>query len=199
MKYIVLVFVTLALSGCITTKVPSKSEYRINTNVVTPKSDAKNCKDVSMKIAQAFSPSALMSNSMMYAQGNFKQYKYSQALWAQTPNSIVSAKFLKLIRESKLFKSVQTSKSRSNNDLLLEINIEDFMQYFDEKSTLSYANISLSLTIIDMKSNKVMASKLFTSKVATKTLNAQGGVDALSSALNNILQDTNIWMNGVCT
>ncbi|MFT5661489.1 MAG: cholesterol transport system auxiliary component [Sulfurimonas sp.] len=198
MRYICISFFVLLFSGCVTTKVPSKSEYRINTTVITTKNDAQNCKEKSIKVAQAFSSSSLMSNSMTYALGNSKQYVYSQSLWAQTPNSVITSKFLKLIRGTELFKSVQISKSRSNNDFLLEINIEDFMQYFDEKSTSSYANVSLSLTVIEITSNKVIATKTFTSKVEIDTLNAEGGVDGLSESLNNILANTNIWLNGVC-
>jgi cholesterol transport system auxiliary component len=197
-RYICISFFVLLFSGCVTTKVPSKSEYRINTTVITTKNDAQNCKEKSIKVAQAFSSSSLMSNSMTYALGNSKQYVYSQSLWAQTPNSVITSKFLKLIRGTELFKSVQISKSRSNNDFLLEINIEDFMQYFDEKSTSSYANVSLSLTVIEITSNKVIATKTFTSKVEIDTLNAEGGVDGLSESLNNILANTNIWLNGVC-
>lgn len=196
--YILIVFFTLIFSGCITTKVPPKSEYRINTSMLAEKSDAQKCKDKSIKIAQAFSTSTLMSNQMMYAIGDSKQSVYSQSLWAQTPNSVISAKFVKLIRETELFKNVQISKSRSSNDFLLEINIEDFMQYFNEESTSSYASISLSVTAIDMKSNSVIATNTFTSKVAIDTLDAEGGVEGLSKSLNNILHDTDIWMNGVC-
>lgn len=197
-RYILIVLFTFIFSGCITTKVPSKAEYRINTNIVGIKSDAANCRDKSMKVAKAFSSSALMSNSMMYAIGDSKQYMYSQSLWALTPNTVITSKFLKLIRDTKLFKSVQISKSRSNNEYLLEINIEDFMQYFDEKSTSSYTNVSLSLTVIEIKSNKAIATKVFTSKVDIDTLNAEGGVNGLSKSLNNILRDTNTWLNGVC-
>ena len=197
-KYILIAFFTLTFSGCIATKIPPKSEYRINTSTVGTKGEAQNCKDKSIKIAQAFSSSALMSNHMIYALGDSKQYMYSQSLWAHTPNSVVSSKFLKLIRETELFKSVQVSKSRSSNDFLLEINIEDFMQHFNENSTSSYAKVLVSLTVIDVKSNNIIATKTFISRVNIDRLDAEGGVAGLSEALNNILDATNIWMNGVC-
>ena len=198
MKFILLSILVLIFSGCVTTKIPAKSEYRINTNVTVNKSNGQSCKEKSLKVAQAFSSSSLMTNSMMYALGDSKQYAFSESLWAQSPNTVISSKFLKLIRETRLFKSVQISKSRSRNDFILEINIEDFMQYFDEKSTHSYVKISVNLTLIDIKSNKVVDAQTFSSKVDVAILNAEGGVEGLSHALSNVLKDTNTWISGVC-
>ena len=198
MKYIMMVFFVIIFSGCVTTKIPAKSEYRINTNIKMTKSEATGCKEKSLKVAQAFSSGTLMSNSMMYAKGDLKQYAYAESLWAQSPNSVITSKFLKLIRETNLFKSVQVSKSRSRNDFILEINIEDFMQYFNASATHSHANVSVNLTLIDIKSNRVFASHSFEAKVDAKSLNAQGGVEALNTALNKILNDTNTWISGAC-
>lgn len=198
MRYIILSLLVVFFSGCVTTKVPAKSEYRINTQVSASKSNSQTCKEKSLKVAQAFSSSAFMSNNMLYALGDSKQYAYSESLWAQNPNTVITSKFLKLIRETDLFKSVQNSKSRSRNDFILEINIEDFMQYFDEKSTRSYAIVSINLTLIDIKSNRVFATHSFNEKVDVVSLNAQGGVNALTKALSTILQNTNTWISGVC-
>lgn len=198
MRYIILSLLVVFLSGCVTTKVPAKSEYRVNTQIEIKKSDAKNCKDKSLKVAQAFSSGDFMSHNMMYALGDAKQYAYTESLWAQNPNNVITSKFLQLIRETELFKSVQTSKSRSRNDFILEIDIEDFMQYFNAESTHSYANVSISLTLIDLQSNKVFATNTFTEKVDVNTLNAEGGVRGLTEALSHILKDTNRWMSEVC-
>ena len=198
MRYIVFSLLVVFLSGCVTTKIPAKSEYRINSQIEVSKNDAQNCKEKSLKVAQAFSSSAFMSNSMMYALGDSKQYAYAESLWAENPNTVITSKFFRLIRETELFKSVQISKSRSRNDYILEINIEDFMQYFNPQSTHSYANVSISVTLIDVKSNRAFATHSFNEKVDAKSLNAEGGVAALTIALNNILKDTNTWITGVC-
>jgi cholesterol transport system auxiliary component len=106
--------------------------------------------------------------------------------------------YLKLIRGSKLFKSVQVSKSRSKNDFILEIHIEDFMQYFSENSKKSYANVLVSLTLIDFKTNEVFATQTFGSKVDITELNANGGVDGLNKALSDVLTQSNFWLGEIC-
>ena len=198
MKSIFISLLIILLGGCVTTKVPAKSEYRINTALEVQKSESNSCKQKSLKVAQAFSSGTLMSKHMMYALGDTKQYAYTESIWAENPNLVITSHILKLVRATDLFQSVQISKSRASNDFILEINIEDFMQYFDEESSHSHANISLTLTLIEIKSNRVIATQSFDAKVDVQELNAQGGVNGLKEALNIILKDVNNWIIGVC-
>ena len=197
MKYIILVFVYILFLGCSNTVEP-KSEYRINSKIQTKLFSQKGCKAKSLKIAQAFSSKTLLSQDMNYALGDSNQYVYASALWVRSPNRAITTSFLSVIRDSKLFKNVQISKSRSKSDWILEINIEDFMQYFNEDSTLSYANVVISLSLMDSRTNLVFASETFKSKIDVKTLDSVGGVNALNSALNSILTQNNIWLAKVC-
>ncbi len=197
MKYILGLLAIVFLSGC-TTVVPAVTEYRIITSEVGFVKNGGSCEDKSLKITQAFSPSSLMSNHMNYVQGNTKQYAYSQADWSESPNVALSEEILKHIRDTKLFKSVLNSKSRTKSDLILEINIEEFMQYFSEDSTLSYALVALNLTLLDTKNSSVVATQSFNSKVDAKTLDAEGGVRALSGALEQVIGQSLKWLDGVC-
>jgi len=198
MKYIIISLLAILFSGCITTTTPAKSEFRVNSHMPSKKFTSLGCKNKSLKVAQAFSQNSIMSHTMSYAQGDFKQYAYSASQWSTAPNRAITAEFLTMIRNSKLFKSVQISKSRSKNDFILEISIEDFMQYFNSNSTSSYANVVISLALIDSKTNSVFATKIFNAKVDVKSLDAKGGVDGLNSALSDILSQSNDWLGEVC-
>jgi len=197
MRYILIVLASFLFLGC-STALPPKSEYRLNPDIRTQKLSADSCKNKSLKVAQAFSQSTLMSRDMSYGLGDSKQYIYSESQWASTPNRAITAQFLKLFRASDLFKSVQISKSRSKNDFILEINIEDFMQYFNKQSSASFAKISISLTLIDAKTNNVFATQTFKTNTDVITLDANGGVDGLNDALSEVLSQSNIWIAGVC-
>jgi len=198
MKYMLIIVSLLIFSGCIVEKKPSITDFKIAVEHKQATVTASGCKDKTLKISQAFSSSTLQSLKMSYVKSDSKVYAYSEAQWMESPKYAISkAVFLK-IRDANIFSNVNISKSRSNGDLLLEILIEDFMQYYNNDLDKSYANISISLNIIDSKDYTVVASKNFNSKVDTKTLNAEGGVDALNSALSNILDDNIEWLNGVC-
>lgn len=198
MRYILLALLTIFFSGCVTTKIAPKSEYRIDTTIIPIQNDAQKCKKSTLKVSKAFSTNALMSHNMHYVLGENRQYAYSESLWAEDPNTIISTEFLQLLRESQLFQSVQSSKSRSKSDYILEIHIEDFMQYFNNNSSTSFANASITLTLINVKSNEVFATETFKAKVDVEELNAAGGVESLGSALKQILESANVWMAKVC-
>ncbi len=190
----ILIFI---LSGCSGAQ-PPVTEYRIDSKISNSALDSKGCLDVSLKVAQAFSPSKLISQDMSYALGDHKQFTYSQSQWADSPNRAITSEIVKLLRETELFKSIQISKSRSKNDWILETNIEEFMQYFNEDSTSSYSSVSISMNIIDSRTNYVIATKSFRSRIETKTLDAFGGVKALNNALRDVLQQSAEWFEGVC-
>ena len=186
----------LFMSGCGIKTAPI-TEYKINTKIQRLDLQKNRMIDKSLKVSQAFSSNSLMSLKMNYVQGNFKEYAFTQSQWSQSPNKALTLQMVKLLRNTGLFKSVQVSKSRSKSDLILEICIEDFMQYFDKDLTSSYVNIEMTLTLIDTKDNSVIASKTFYSKLKSRTLDAQGGVEALNIALENILLSSAKWFEEI--
>ena len=196
-KTIFIAVFSLFLSGCSTTK-PLITEYTIEAKVNNIHNEKSGCLDKTIKVSQAFSSTALMSPKMSYAQGEYKQFSYSQSEWANSPNKAITMQIAKLLREGNLFQSVQTFKSRSKSSLILETNIEDFMQYFTDNSDNSYAKVVISFTILDAKTSDIIATKTLSAKVDTKTLDANGGVQALNLALENVLKQTNGWLIEVC-
>ena len=191
------ILIALIFGGC-SVNTPPKSEYRINTEIKNTSFEENGCRDKSLKVVQAFSSSSLMSLNMNYGQGLHQQYVFSQSQWAESPNRAITSEIVKYIKSTNLFRNVQISKSRTINTVLLETNIEDFMQYFTSDEKESYANISITLTLLEAKTSLVISSKTFSSKVKVAKMNADSGVAALNKALENILLDSGIWLNGVC-
>lgn len=192
----ILLFLLFFITGC-TVKTAPITEYKINTNVQNTNVQKSKYIDKSLKVSQAFSSNSLMTLKMNYIQGTTKKYYYNESQWSQSPNKAVTKQMIKMLREAKLFSSVQVAKSRSKSDLILEIYVEDFMQYYNEDLTKSYVNIAMTLTLIDSKNNQVIASKAFDSKSQTKSLDAKGGVDALNKALENILEKNANWLGEI--
>lgn len=197
MRIFNLVLIVLLFSAC-STVYPPVTQFRLNLDM--PKSVQMNsgCSEKSLKVAQAFSSTSLRTLDMNYVQGSTKQFAYSQAQWSVSPSNAITDNMIEMLRETKLFKSVQVFKSRSQSDMILEIDIEDFIQYFSTDFKDSHANVIITLTLIDSKSSDVIATKTFSSNVDVKKLDANGGVHALSNALSNVLKESSIWMNEVC-
>lgn len=194
---IILVILTILLSGCATIK-PSVTEYRIISEVLKKDVSAQGCKGKSLKILDAFSSNSLMSLNMDYTESNNRVFSYSMSQWQESPNSSVTMQLLNNIREAELFSSVHTSKSRAKGNLLLETQIDEFMQYYSSDLKNSYVKVSITLSVIDSKTNDVITTKTFYSKIDTKTPDAQGGVDAINSALGDIIAQNIEWLEEVC-
>ena len=139
-----------------------------------------------------------MSQKMRYVQGDYKEFSFTKSEWTQSPNASISDELLKSIRDTEIFKSVNSYKSRSKSNLILETNVEDFMQYFSEDSKTSYVNIELSVTLIDAMELSPISSTTFTKRVNVKSVNAKGGVEALNKALSELLVDVNNWLELEC-
>ncbi len=197
MQLLFIPLITFLLVGCSTTT-PAVSEYRINVESIPSAFTQTGCKEDSLKVAQAFSSTSLMSHEMNYGQGTHKQYKFTQSQWAESPNRAISAEIVEYLKSTNLFKNVQISKSRSKNGLLLETNIEDFMQYFSEDEKESFVSVRINLTLIDVQTSKVLATKTFESKINVDSINADAGVEHLNTALENILKNSGEWFSEVC-
>ncbi|MDD5158247.1 ABC-type transport auxiliary lipoprotein family protein [Sulfurimonas sp.] len=197
MKQILIAISLLFLSGCTMTK-PYITEYKISTKEVQIKHDVGGCRDKTMKIAQAFSEKSLMSSMMDYTQSGNKVFSYTESQWQETPNHAITAYMYNEIKESAIFKSVLNSRSVSKSDMILEITIEEFMQHYSFDMKELYSSVVVSLAVVDAKTNSIVATKTFKSKVDSKKLNADGGVEALSSALADISEKSIEWLSGVC-
>lgn len=196
----ILIFSILLLSGCVTIKKPPITEYKIISSAVNLKKNelSANCRDKSLKIAQAFSPNSLMSLSMDYVEAENRVFSYTKSQWQEDPNSAITQELLKNIRDSGLFSNVESSKSRSKSEWVLETNIEEFVQFFSKDMKSSYVKVIITLTIIDTKTGFVVATKTFSSKIDAKTLDADGGVEALDIALSKVISQNIEWLSGVC-
>jgi len=197
MKYIIAGITALALSGCMMST-PAISEYRLDTKIQKQDFKENGCKKESLKVAQAFSSTALMSLDMKYGLGTHKQFNFSQSQWAESPNRAITSELLEYIQSTNLFKNVQISKSRSRNAIVLETNIAEFMQYFSEDEKESFVKIAINLTLIESKNSSVLDTKRFISRVQVENMDANSGVKALNIALENILNESGIWLSGVC-
>ena len=187
----------MILSGC-TSPTPAQNQYRLDTNIQVSKADTKKCVHKTLKVEQAFGDKLYMTLKMYYVKGKYTQYAYANSRWVVTPNDAITDSVTEYLRATELFKSVQNANSKTKNDLRLEINIEDFMQYFDENEKNSYANVIITCNLIDNVTHKIVATKTFHANIKALSDDARGGVIALNSALHNILKECSLWLKGVC-
>lgn len=196
-KLIVLGILLVILNGCSSPK-PAIGEYRLSPSATLQMNSKGSCTNSSLKVLQADGLASMMSLRMHYRQGDNREHIYNESQWSDSIAQMVAREFERSIREAALFESVQGAKSRASSDYVLEINIEEFIQSFDEKLQSSHALVSLTLTLINTKENRVERQKSFSESVEAKTLDAKGGVEALNRAMIQILGSALVWLEGAC-
>jgi len=197
MKYILTLLALLGLSACTVTQ-PYIAEYRIETKKSTTVLSSLACKDKSLKVSQAFSENALMTQTMKYTQNDYGEYTFSESAWSQSPNKAITQEILKSTRDSELFKSVQSYKSRSASEYILESSIEEFIQHFSSDAKSSYVRIAISFSLVNSASSEVVDTLSINKTVPVSEMNAQGGVEAFNQGLGELLVEKNKWLNEVC-
>ncbi|MDY0116297.1 MAG: ABC-type transport auxiliary lipoprotein family protein [Sulfurimonadaceae bacterium] len=194
MQYILAIVFVLGISGCSTTT-PAVSEYRLKAKTQESKSMA--CK-TTLKVHKVFTNAALSSRKIYYGEGQYKEFAYTQSQWSDALDRMLSDIITQSIIQREIYKSVASYKSQAKTDFVLEVNVEEFMQFYDELHTKSYAKVRLRATLLDTKNKKQKASQTFEAIYPVNTLNVEGGVIALDSALDELMQSMLVWLEGTC-
>ena len=194
---IFIITVVISMTGC-SSPTPAMHEYRLSEALPPVQAIKTVCKKKTLRVDPSMSAALYKSSNMYYAQGKYAQYTYSQSRWIENPNSKITRKVTRFLRKMNLFKSVQNADSKTKNDLSLEMTIEDFMQYFDKNDKNSYVNVVITFSFVNLNTHEIYATKTFQSKLKTQTNDALGGVKALDKGLYNILNESALWIKGIC-
>ena len=197
LKSINLLFLIAVLTGC-SIKQPYITEYKIETEKFEKAQTSQECRKKTLKVNQSFSDNSLMGTKMNYMVGKHKQYSFSKARWSIPVNQMVSSHLAGMLDQLDIFKSVQSYKSITKDDYILQSNIIDFKQYFSEDLKSSYVKAVIHISLIDNYTNKIIDSKTFSSVIPSETLDSYGGVKSLNKALVNILKDVSFWIKHIC-
>ena len=97
------------------------------------------------------------------------------------------------LQNSGAVKAVTSSSDRVDGDYSLSMEIRSFQ--IDAASGRPAADIDIFAKLINNNSSKVVASKSFTTRVASASDTPAAGVAALNQALTEVLQDTSTWVS----
>ncbi len=190
---------TLFLAGCsLIQRVAAKHEYSLNIHITNHHNLFTACKKDVIKISTLNNNVLADSNFMYYKTGLYKVNNYTQSKWLQMPSFMINSVLIKTLRADNLFKAVISKDSFANADLMLEVVIENFMQYFSKTQKKSFVKVKLHFALINLKTNNIISSQTQMSILKVKSLNAFGGVVMLSKALNNVLNNNSLWLQNIC-
>lgn len=200
-KYVTgLIGMMFLFGGCSFVKsTPPKDEYTIVLDENSKKDlQSTSCKKRSLKVLEPFGAYEYTVSDMRYVVLPNEENHYNLSAWSEAPSGTLYREILESLKRSRLFKSVAFYSSVAKSDYILEMEINDFKQYFTSDLQHSHVIVDLTFTLVDAKEYNVLAQKEFVRKIEAKPLDARGGVEALNEALNGIVPDVVVWLEGIC-
>lgn len=100
---------------------------------------------------------------------------------------------IETLQNSGAVKAVISSSDRADGDFSLSTEIRAFQ--IDAANGRPAADIDIFAKLIDNNSSRVVASKGFSTRVASASDDPSSGVAALNQALTQVLQDSSTWVS----
>ena len=197
MKIVLGSFLLFFLTACSTTY-PAVTQYRIEAENLQKSSSVNACKKHSLKVAQAFVRSSLMSKKMKYVVGTYQEGTFNQSEWAEDLNRAITDAIVSSLRDANLFETVTSYKSTSVAEYTLESSVSEFTQHFSEDEKSSFVKLDIAFMLVDNASGKALATKRIVKEMSTKSADAKGGVAALNSLLQKSLREMQTWIVKSC-
>ena len=188
---------SVMLGGCATNTAPVTNLYTINISCeIDQSSEIKAKPSKVIKVLKTKSSAAIMSRHILYQEKDFAQNPYAHSRWSDTPNKMLDNLFLSCVNKSSIFNAVLPSDSKGKADFLLESRLTEFYHHVNSDGR-SEGRVRLKFYLIESKNGNVAATNEFFSKVGSTTLDAKGGVRALSEASASIALSLAKWLSSL--
>lgn len=193
MKYILSFLGIILFVGCGFKEIEQKPQsYRLkNITVLKPfeHSDSRI-----LKIQKIEGDSSVMTRSILYEkEGALKPYKYSR--WSEIPSTRLQQIIVEYLEDKKVFASTIPSLSFANSELLLESELQNFEQVFQNTSSTIF--VKLRFRLVEKENAKVVASTSISSTVKVKDKSTNSVIIAFNEATHNVIKELASWIRGI--
>lgn len=190
MKKLALIFILLWVSGCSSKQAPLKV-YTLNAPTVV-KTSSSTFKYKTIKVMYPQSLKEKISQKMRYSYSSAEQGVYQNSQWSNNIGKLLEGTFIQLLDESSLCKGVLSYSSTAEEDYRLESTIFSFSHQV--RGEESHAFVSIQFSLVNTDTGKLVKTKRFTYKVATKTMDAKGYAEATNEAVERLSKDLLRWL-----
>ncbi|WP_345993532.1 ABC-type transport auxiliary lipoprotein family protein [Sulfurimonas sp. HSL-1716] len=191
--------VLIFISGCsFQTVVSASNEYKIDVGNKIGRYDSTGCKGYVLRVKNVESYTHIKSRSIYYGVGDYELSTYTKSNWQEAPFKSIKHSIIKELRESKIFKDIVSNRSSVQPDYVLEYSVENFIQRFSEDMKSSTVEVKIHFSLINYKTSKLLYSTTIEKKLPSASLDAIGGVKAISRALGDVIEQDTLWLNDRC-
>ncbi len=189
MRFLILLFLTILITGCEVLPEPVKSTNSLRLDEVNVKKFQTINKIISIKIIDSIAYAN--STKFIYKKDDGIYDKYAYSVWDERLSSMIEKLLISSIKSSNLFKNALSTQSISNYDYILEVSIDKF----EHDISCNCVNVWLSLNLIDTKTKISIANQSFKTQKITKSVDANGALTAYNEALEEIINSILEWLS----
>ncbi|MCH5336217.1 MAG: membrane integrity-associated transporter subunit PqiC [Campylobacter sp.] len=193
MKTFLTMILALFLGACSLKPIQvEQSQYFILKSDEKISSKDFKSRDKSLKILNPDVPLYLNSYQIIYIQNGISN-AYAHHFWGDVPSNLYRFVLLSKFEQSGIFKSLVGQNSPVLADFILEGRFDSFEQIIDKKE--NYAKLALSLNLVDVKQNKIIAHKNFIVKENIAKIDINETLKAFEKALNKLTNEIVVWVD----
>ena len=134
----------------------------------------------------------LSSQNIVYTKPGLKAGNYLYSKWHQPPHRSISTALYTAFKHNNVFSRLVYDNALVRSELTLDIKILQFEHRFTDTKD-SNGLITLDAMLYDPEAKQLLASHVFKSEVKADTNNAEGGVQALNTALGKLASELICW------
>jgi cholesterol transport system auxiliary component len=191
MNKLALILILLWFSGCSSKQVPLKV-YTLDAHRVAEVSNSK-FKYKTIKVSFPQTLKEKISNKMSYSYSMNDQGNYLNSQWSNNIGKLLQGTIILALDQSRLFKGVLPYESTAGEDYRLESSIFAFSHQI--RGEQSHALVSIQCSLINTDTGKLVKTKRFSYRVATKSIDAKGYVEATNEAVSRFTKDLLKWLS----
>jgi len=195
MKQIILMIIVgsiwVYLGGC-STKQAALKTYTLSAPNDVKKISNSRFKNQTIQVTYSQSLKEKVSQKMRYTYMDLVQENYQNSQWSNSIGKLLQGIFIQVLERSRLYKGVVSSTSAAHTDYRLESTLFEFSHRI--RGEESHAVVSVLFSLLSTDSGKLLKSKRFSYKVATKITNAKGYVEATNEAIERLGRDLIEWL-----
>lgn len=184
------------LGACALSPAHTETNYTLQPPPQHSSSRPGKAVPLSLQVAAVDAPTWLEGRNMYYQFLYSEQDRvlaYSQSRWLASPPTMLANLLVNQLSGANLWRVVVGPSSNVSSDYMLHVHLTEFQQVF-KTSKRSYGILAARASLVDGKTDAVVAEKVFRFEVAARSPDAQGGAEALSKASGELAAAVARWL-----
>jgi cholesterol transport system auxiliary component len=195
MRIALLMVATLGLGACVgpQARVGDEAAYRLQ--YTAPAQPAATTPAPSVLVNSVRAAPGLEGTRMAYQREANRLDYYARNRWVDTPAAMLQPLVVKALEAHGGFAAVVQGPAAVQAQRRLDLDLTQFVQDFSH--TPSRMRVSVRAQVIASATQKVLATRVFETQIATTSEDARGGVDAANRALVELLPPLAAWVASI--